>query len=60
MFLNSILRSFRFQLRRSSPRKITAKVLTSTRFAVSHSAVFISYPSGQPSLFIKPTKRHQI
>jgi hypothetical protein len=56
MFLNSLLRSLRFQLRRSRRKRITAKVLTSTRFAVSHSAVFISYPSGRPFLSIKPTR----
>lgn len=60
MRLFSWFRSLEFHFgRRPRPSTITARVLTATRFAVSHSAVFISYPSGRPSLSIRPTQRQR-
>ena len=59
MFFVSWFRSLKRHLPRGSRRTgITVRVLSATQFHVSHSAVFISFPSGQHSLSIRSNPSH--
>jgi hypothetical protein len=50
------LRFLKSKLRRHLRRRsITVKMLSSTRFSQSHSAVLISFPAGKNSLSIRST-----